>query len=286
MTPAALTPAERRAYRARVLAAAARRRRQPRIPAAVPPTAALAAHVALLARVSRELDALILAALAHAGLRLDAADGDPPRAPLLTPAKRDAALARARRALARATDRPALAGAIDAVGARTVRHARDQWRRQLQSALGITPTDVVPDLFVEGFRRRNLTLIRSLASDKVARVRQVLVDDPGARVEQVQQRIQDETGATASRAALIARDQVLKLNSEVIQAQHQAAGIREFTWSTSGDERVRESHRALEGQRFAYDALPTVDGDAGVAPGTQYQCRCVAIPIIPGVEDT
>ena len=77
---------------------------------------------------------------------------------------------------------------------------------------------------------------------------------PGpTRVEEVAKSIRDMGDVTRSRAELIARDQVLKLNAEVTQRRHEAAGITEFVWSTSRDERVRPDHKALEGKRYRYD---------------------------------
>lgn len=92
---------------------------------------------------------------------------------------------------------------------------------------------------------------------------------------------------TQSRAELIARDQVLKLNAEVTQKRHEAAGIVEFVWSTSRDERVRPDHKVLEGKRYRYDDPPVVDRRRGTRglPGIHFQCRCVAIPVIPGFDD-
>ena len=37
--------------------------------------------------------------------------------------------------------------------------------------------------------------------------------------------------------------------------RHQRLGIEKFTWDTSGDERVRDEHRALDGQVFSYDDI-------------------------------
>ena len=79
---------------------------------------------------------------------------------------------------------------------------------------------------------------------------------------------------------------MLKYNANVTRARHEDAGIRSYTWRTSEDERVRESHQALDGQVFRYDDPPT-DEDSGEAvnPGDAIQCRCTADPVIPGYDD-
>ena len=80
-----------------------------------------------------------------------------------------------------------------------------------------------------------------------------------------------------SRAELIARDQTLKLNGAITKARQTSAGVNSYTWNTSHDDRVRESHAALDGQIISWDAPP----EAG-HPGEDFQCRCVPIPVIEG----
>ena len=80
-------------------------------------------------------------------------------------------------------------------------------------------------------------------------------------------------GVTKSRAKLIARDQLGKINSRLSQIRQQSLGITHYFWSTSLDERVRDRHRRWDGDRIAWDT-PTIDGH----PGHAIQCRCTAIP--------
>ena len=80
-------------------------------------------------------------------------------------------------------------------------------------------------------------------------------------------------GVTKSRAKLIARDQLGKINSRLSQIRQQSLGITHYFWSTSHDERVRDRHRRWDGDRIAWDT-PTIDGH----PGQAIQCRCTAIP--------
>jgi SPP1 gp7 family putative phage head morphogenesis protein len=96
-----------------------------------------------------------------------------------------------------------------------------------------------------------------------------------------------------SRARLIARDQIGKLNSNLTESRQTALGIEEYEWSTSRDERVRESHEVLEGKICRWDD-PTVYRDPGSSEwkskssigafegqvGQDFQCRCVALPVL------
>lgn len=78
-----------------------------------------------------------------------------------------------------------------------------------------------------------------------------------------------------SRARVIARDQIGKLYGQTNAYRQQDLGITSFIWRTSGDERVRDEHAALEGQEFNYpDGAP----EEGL-PGEPIQCRCGAEPV-------
>jgi SPP1 gp7 family putative phage head morphogenesis protein len=117
-------------------------------------------------------------------------------------------------------------------------------------------------------------------------VRDVLNELRGARVEEIAQRIAETTDATASRARLIARDQTLKLNAEITEARHRAAGVTEYVWRSSRDERTRERHKELDGTRHRYSDPPVIDERTGRRgnPGDDYQCRCTADPVITGFD--
>lgn len=78
-----------------------------------------------------------------------------------------------------------------------------------------------------------------------------------------------------NRAALIGRDQVGKLNGRISEYEQRQLGIEEYIWVTAGDERVRASHRALNGHKFKWSDPPP-EGN----PGYPIQCRCIADPII------
>lgn len=93
-----------------------------------------------------------------------------------------------------------------------------------------------------------------------------------------------------SRARFIARDQMGKLNGQVSQHRMQDIGLSMYEWSTSGDERVRESHEVMEGLLCRWDDAEVCSHDNGktwvprpagavlMHPGMDYQCRCCALP--------
>ncbi len=141
---------------------------------------------------------------------------------------------------------------------------------------------------------RNTSLIRleERARQEVARI----IDAPireGVRVEEIRDRIQERMNVVRSRAELIARDQTLKLYGQIQEERQTQAGIEEYVWSTSEDERVRGNpsglypkshgnHWKLEGKTFRWDDPPIVDEQSGRRehPGGDFQCRCAAIPVL------
>jgi SPP1 gp7 family putative phage head morphogenesis protein len=275
-----VTPrAERALTRAQLAAAGAKRRPGTTLPAAELPHAGVVAHTRLWLDVSRAMDEAIYAALRDEGLRLDA-EGE---GPLLAGPARVRVVEEIRRRFAQLAGRKQLVGRLDAIAARVGKMSQRQWDAALKK-FGVTPADVDMAKHVGKFRRENVKLITSLAADKVRRVRSVLAEaGVGARPEDIAKRIREETGATESRAALIARDQTLKLFAQVTEARHAAAGITQYEWSASMDARTRPDHRALNGRVFSYADPPVADTRTGerANPGTQFQCRCVALPVVP-----
>lgn len=157
--------------------------------------------------------------------------------------------------------------------------------RQLQKLL---PTVKLRDIggfpeAIEQFRARNVALIKSLQGRQLEEIRGILegAELQGLRVEVVRKQILDRFGVSRSKADLLARDQVLKLNGELTEKRQTQAGITRYRWSTSNDERVRKTHAELDGEEFSWDDPPVTndDGDEN-HPGGDYQCRCVALPIL------
>lgn len=132
-------------------------------------------------------------------------------------------------------------------------------------------------------RDASIKLVEDAARSYAAQVREVF-DDPkwtqGSRWEDLRDALLERGGVSESRAELIARDQTLKLNGAINQAHQRSVGVEAYVWSTSGDERVRDSHADLDGQTFAWNAPPEPGH-----PGEDFQCRCVALPIIADLAE-
>lgn len=93
--------------------------------------------------------------------------------------------------------------------------------------------------------------------------------------EDTKLRLDDLTKYAYSRgdqmARLFARDQMQRFNKAVTLATYSSAGVTKVKWVTCQDQRVRDTHKALNGQVFNVDNLPEEIDD--------YNCRCGLVPV-------
>lgn len=136
------------------------------------------------------------------------------------------------------------------------------------------------------FRERNVDLITTIGETYLEDIANTLEDPAIANmhVSGIRDALEERFEVSQSRAEFWAVDQTLKINSQVTQTRYRAAGIDRYVWTTSQDERVRESHAELDGKVFTLDNPPIVEGEAA-SPGTQYRCRCTAYPIFDVTPD-
>lgn len=150
------------------------------------------------------------------------------------------------------------------------------------------------------FSAQNAQLIQSLPDQELERVSGIVERglQEGATYSTIAGNLQKSFGITRRRATLIARDQTKKLNSSLTKLRQQEIGVTEFTWLTSDDERVRASHRVLDGKICRWDD-PTVYKDSKdgkwkkkseiggdpVHPGVAVNCRCNSIAILDDILD-
>ena len=127
----------------------------------------------------------------------------------------------------------------------------------------------------------NIQLIKSIRTQYLDKVQNAVMQAmvQGALNKDLAEQLKKLGKDVESRAMLIARDQSSKLNAALTRARHEEVGIKKYMWSTSGDERVRDSHAELDGQIFNYNKPPAVGN-----PGHDFNCRCVAIPVFDEVQ--
>jgi SPP1 gp7 family putative phage head morphogenesis protein len=140
---------------------------------------------------------------------------------------------------------------------------------------------VVPQLQLE-----QVNLIKSIPLQAGERAQKLAYEAAldGRRSTEIAEMLANTENVTKSRATLIARTETAKANAMITQARAQEAGIEYYRWETAEDDDVRESHREMANKIFRFSDPPTLsDGTTG-NPGEFPNCRCFAVPIIPGVD--
>jgi SPP1 gp7 family putative phage head morphogenesis protein len=157
---------------------------------------------------------------------------------------------------------------------------KQQFKKIMDYTLGIDIFQDEPWLLdqLKLFSSQNSQLITSLPDQELDRVASIVERglQEGKLYTEVKKEIQKSFGISDRRAKLIARDQTKKLNSNLTKLRQQELGVEEYIWQTSGDERVRATHRANDGKKFRWDKPPPVTGH----PGNDINCRCVAKPVL------
>lgn len=134
---------------------------------------------------------------------------------------------------------------------------------------------------LQSWVRRNVALIRTVPRQLFDQVEDEVRRSwrAGSRHEVLAKRLVERGLVAESRARLIARDQIEKLNGQLTERRQRALGVDRYVWRTVGDERVRDEHEARDGQTFAWSDPPS-DGH----PGEPINCRCWAEPILDETE--
>ena len=129
---------------------------------------------------------------------------------------------------------------------------------------------------IKAFVKTNAGLIKSIPEDQLKRVEGIVMRgaQKGTLAKDMTTEIKNAFNISHNKAKLIARDQVSKFNGMLNKNRQQSVGVKEYVWSTSGDERVRDTHEANNGQIFSWNDPPATGH-----PGEDINCRCVAIPL-------
>lgn len=125
--------------------------------------------------------------------------------------------------------------------------------------------------------------INNFLDDEIKRLRADVIDNTfnGMRSTNLIKSIQKNYGVTESKARFLARQETSLLMSSFRENKYKQSGITKYKWSTSNDVRVRQSHKDANGKVFSWDNPPAVgyNGERN-HPGEDFNCRCVAIPIL------
>jgi SPP1 gp7 family putative phage head morphogenesis protein len=197
---------------------------------------------------------------------------------------------------------------IEGVGKPAARQSMRSARKQVISA-GVSQTrlserlgihveeligiDVAPTVAeraaLTAWAKEGTDLISTVGQEIVAGLDAEIMDAArrGLLTKDLRKIVSQRLGIGARHAQFIARDQIAKLNSKITESTQKAAGIESYKWRSSRDQRTRERHRELDGTIHRWDDPPVVDPKTGRRdhPGEDYQCRCVAIPVVDLDDD-
>lgn len=169
-------------------------------------------------------------------------------------------------------------------GKRTSQHQRLELARQLRGSISIDVEKSEPWLKprLAAWAHENAQKIKSVPARYLVEIEQRTLQAlrTGERAEDIAKVYAERYGVSQSRAAFIARDQIGKLNGRLNIARQKDAGIAQYTWRTSEDERVRPEHEAVDGKVFGIDDAPSFG-----APGEDFECRCMAEPNVQSAID-
>lgn len=158
-----------------------------------------------------------------------------------------------------------------------------QWQKTIRHTLGVPVYQTEPWLNgqLESWTNRNVALVQKLSDEVAGQIDEIIQRGitAGDRVRTIEKAITGKVDLPAgvfrkarTRAKLIARDQINKLNGELTRNRQVNLGIKRYRWITSLDERVRPDHLSKHGKIFSWDNPPADTGH----PGYDYQCRCYA----------
>ncbi|USK71752.1 phage head morphogenesis protein [Peribacillus asahii] len=129
--------------------------------------------------------------------------------------------------------------------------------------------------FVKSSVTQNVGYIKSIQSQYHDKIEAIVYEGMknGTSAKEIREQIMKAGKVSESRAEFIAVDQSGSIHGQLTRRRHEAMGVEKFTWLTAGDERVRKEHRNYSGKVYDYK-----NGANGKFPGSDYRCRCVAIP--------
>lgn len=131
---------------------------------------------------------------------------------------------------------------------------------------------------------KQVHLIQSLPLEAGQRIQALAQESfiTGQRAETLASIISKTEEIAIGRARTIARTETSRISSLLTETRAQSVGATGYTWRTSKDPIVRESHRKMEGRYVAWGSPPTLDGLTGHA-GQLPNCRCFMEIMLPDI---
>lgn len=193
-----------------------------------------------------------------------------------------------------ALTRPQLETVIVAFAQRIATHQRREFAKQVKAGLGVDVQQLGIAVHVTGrklanFVAENVALIKSLPVTPLDEVERLVTRGfaSGARHETMAQEIEQRFEVARSRARLIARDQVGKLNAQMARDSNYEIGVDRWRWRSMRDKAVRPEHQHYDqaSQRVPYSYSGQNGPQPPTMPGREVQCRCYDEPVLEDILD-
>jgi SPP1 gp7 family putative phage head morphogenesis protein len=153
-------------------------------------------------------------------------------------------------------------------------------QREFEGPVGVRVRELV---------KQNAQYIKSVPGDVAERLTHQVASEAmrGSRTAFTTEEFKDYVGQISLyHAKLISRTESAKSMSALTQARAEYLGRDWAIWHTSEDQRVRKSHRNMDGLLFRFSDKPSPEALIGeesygnYGPGETFNCRCYAEPII------
>ena len=172
--------------------------------------------------------------------------------------------------------------------------AKKSIEKVLSDMTGKAVIDTIPtaskDMLLKLAIKENVELIKNVSSQCLTNIESIVYDGmtSGEGWADIQKGLYHQDEIASRRVKLIARDQTAKATEAIEELTQRENGIKYFMWRTMEDERVRSSHRLLDGKIYKWgdeqNRLPVISTERGREihgyPKQAIQCRCVPLPLI------
>lgn len=149
---------------------------------------------------------------------------------------------------------------------------------------------------IESWSKEAVRLVQKMTDDERQRIASIISNEfrLGGDITSAQKQIRQALNVSKKRAELIAQNEIGNLYGQLEKRNQENIGIRYYEWDTRLDERVRPSHKVMQGKLCRWDD-PTVYKDSyddtewkprsaigGVQlhPSMDIRCRCHAGAVI------
>lgn len=131
------------------------------------------------------------------------------------------------------------------------------------------------NLYIQDFTKKETDELRQRMQERALK---------GYRYEGVIKEIQKSYGVSKRKAKFLARQETSLMMTSFKEARYTGAGVMDYKWRCvvgSSKHPVRPMHKIHDGKIYRFDRPPIVDSKGSRKnPGQDYNCRCVAIPLV------